>query len=93
MKTFVEKFIKETSLTELDLDYPYYDDTEGEVKNDVLVQESALNYVERGVPSMDIDDVIVALNELKRAGANRVYIADHSGHHGYYFYGMELKEI
>ena len=88
MKTFVEKFIAVESRTDLDLEYPNY---EGEVSNEVMTPHNKLNYVE--VPSMDIDDVINILNELKEKGSNRVYIADHCDHHGYYFYGVELKEI
>jgi len=88
MKTFVEKFIAVESRTELDLEYPNY---EGEVSNEVMTPHNKLEYVE--APSMDIDDVINILNELKKRGSNRIYIADHCDHHGYYFYGVELKEI
>ena len=88
MKTFVEKFIAVESRTELDLEYPNY---ENKINNEVMTLHNKLEYVE--APYMDIDDVINILNELKEKGSNRVYIADHCDHHGYYFYGVQLKEI
>ncbi len=91
MKTFVEKFINRKSKTELDLDYPHYSEEYPEEKNDVMIPYNKLNYVD--APSMDIDDVIKILTELKEMDANRVYIADHADHHGYYFYGVKLMEI
>jgi hypothetical protein len=87
MKTFLEKFIEVKSVTELDLDYPHY---EGEERNEVLIP-SNLSFVE--APSMDIDNVLEIVNSLKESGANRIYIADHCDHHGYYFYGVKLIEI
>jgi hypothetical protein len=88
MKTFVEKIIAVERRTELDLEYPNYD---GEERNDVMIPHNKLNYVE--APSMDIDETIKILTELKNKGSNRVYIADHCDHHGYYFYGVKLVEI
>ena len=88
MKTFVEKFIAVAKNLNLDLKYPNY---ENKINNEVMTLHNKLEYVE--APSMDIDDVINILNELKEKGSNRVYIADHCDHHGYYFYGVELKEI
>lgn len=88
MKTFVEKFIAVESRTELDLDYPNY---EGEERNEVMIPHNKLNFAE--APSMDIDEAIKILTELKEKGANRIYIADHCDHHGYYFYGVQLLEI
>lgn len=91
MKTFVEKFIEEISRTELDLDYPNYDDVKSEERNEVMIPNNKLSFSE--APSIDLDEVISILNNLKEKGANRVYIADHSDHNGYYFYGVQLKEI
>jgi hypothetical protein len=88
MKTFVEKFIAEESRTELDLDHPYYDGEEG---NEVMTPHHKMTWAE--APSINIDEVIVILDNLKKKGANRVRIADHSDHHGYYFYGLKLIEI
>jgi protein-tyrosine phosphatase len=89
MKTFVEKLVAAVERTELDLEYPYYDKLGN--KNEVMVPYSVLNFVE--APSIDLDDAIKILTELKEKGANRVYIADHCDHHGYYFYGVKLLEI
>lgn len=93
MKTFVEKIVAVRDFTELDLDFPHHETDEyGEdIRNDVMIPHSKLDYVE--VPSMDINDVIQTLNDFKKMGANRVYIADHIDHHGYYFYGVKLIEI
>lgn len=88
MKTFVEKFIGKESRTELDLEYPNY---EGDEANEVMIPRNLLDFTE--APSMDIDEAIKILLELKSKGANRIYFADHCDHHGYYFYGVKLMEI
>jgi hypothetical protein len=91
MRTFVEKFIAVESRTELDLDYPNYNGKDDEERNEVMIPYNKLNFAE--APSLDIDEAIKILTELKGKGANRVYIADHCDHHGYYFYGVQLQEI
>ena len=88
MKTFVEKLIDCKTRTELDLEYPHYD---GDDRNEVMIPYNKLSFVE--APSLDIDEAIKIITELKEKGANRVYIADHCDHHGYYFYGVKLVEI
>lgn len=88
MRTFVEKFIATESRTELDLEFTHY---EGDDINEVMIPQHKLNYVD--APSIDIDVVIDILDTLKEKGANRVYIADHIDHHGYYFHGVKLVEI
>lgn len=89
MKTFVEKFIAVESRTELDLEYPNY--YYGEERNEVMIPHNKLKFAE--APSMDIDETIKILIELKEKGADRIYIADHCDHRGYYFYGVQLREI
>ena len=88
MRTYVEKFVAVEARTELDMESPHYD---GDECNEVMIPQHKLHYAE--APSMDIDDVMSLLNELKDKGANRIYIAQHCDHNGYYFYGVELKEI
>jgi hypothetical protein len=88
MKTYVEKFIDKDERTELDLDAPFYN---GDIRNEVMIPYHKLDYTE--APSIEIDEVIKILNDLKTKGADRVYIADHCDHHGYYFYGTKLCEI
>jgi hypothetical protein len=83
-KTFVEKFIGSEVRDELDLEYPYN-------KGDVMTPVSRLDFAE--VQSIDINEVIKICNDLKNKGANRLYIATHSDHQGYYFHGVCLKEI
>jgi len=92
MKKFEETFIKRIDHTELDLDFPFYDNLEDEEGNNVIIPHKKLTYVDY-VPSIDIDVVIKTLNDLKEAGSNRIYIATHEDHHGYYFYGVQLNEI
>jgi len=88
MRKFVEIFIAVESRTELDLDFPNYD---GDERNEIETPYDKLTWSE--APSMDIDETIKILTDLKEKGSNRVYIADHCDHHGYYFYGVELVEI
>lgn len=88
MKTFVEKFIDKIDKTELDIEFPHYD---GDEQNEVMIPYNKLNYVD--TPSIEINAVIGILNSLKEQGADRVYIANHADHHGYYFYGVKLMEI
>ena len=86
MKKFKETLVKKISKTEIDLDSPFYT---GDERNEVEVITDNITYS----PSMDIDEAINILNELKKSGSNRVYIADHEDHHGYYFYGVKLTEL
>ena len=58
-----------------------------------MIPYNKLNYVESSIPSIDIDTVIKTLQNLKESGADRVYIATHCDHNGYYFNGVKLKEI
>ncbi len=90
MRTFVEKFIDKEELTELDCEFPFYDKNT-EDRNEVLIPHSHLSFAQ--CPSVDIDRVITILNNLKEKGANRVYLADHVDHQGYYVYGTKLIEI
>ena len=84
MKRYEEKFIKEISRTEIDLDHPFYENG-GDDRNEVKT-------INLGV-SIEIDEVIGILNDLKNSGADRVYIAEPCDHHGYYFYGVKLNQI
>lgn len=90
MKTFAEKLVDKKAFTELDLEYPFYESGGQDECNEVLTPSSIL-YTES--PSIDIDIVISTLQNMKELGANRVYIADHCDHHGYYFYGVKLSEL
>jgi hypothetical protein len=87
-KTFAERLVETVDKTELDCDFPFYTGENGE-RNEVL--SPSLPFVE--VPSLPIDEVIAVLQQLKDKGANRVYIADHVDHHGYYFYGTKLQQL
>ena len=89
MKNYIEKLITQESRTEIDLEPPFYD---GDERNEIDTVWSELNYVD-GVPSMELDELIGILQNMKRRGADRVYIATHEDHRGYYFYGVNLEEI
>jgi len=91
MKTYVEKYIDVIIKSDLDLEHPFYDKKDPESQNEVMIPYHKINFAE--VPSMDINDVIKYLMTLKDKGADRVYIADHVDHKGYYFYGTKLIEI
>lgn len=85
MKKYVEEYVKKEELTDLDLEYPYYD-KEGNA-NEV----ASLGYsISSTVPSIDIVHVITILEDLKDAGATRVYIREHCDHVGYEFHGVKL---
>lgn len=90
MKYFKETFIKEIHMTELDLDYPFYNEDDDD-RNEVQTPDGQIPFAQ--VPSVDIDELIEELYNLKLEGANRVYIADHVDHHGYHIYGVKLEEI
>ena len=89
MKIYREKFIVQESRTDIDLDPPFYD---GDERNEIDTIWKELKYVD-GVPSMELDELIGILQNMKRRGADRVYIATHEDHRGYYFYGVKLEEI
>jgi hypothetical protein len=88
MKKYEQKLVKEINRTELDLEHPFYENG-GEERNEVETP----NFGFSEVPSISIDEVIDILNNLKNSGADRVCIAEHCDHHGYYFYGIKLTQI
>lgn len=101
MNKYIERLISIHEETELDIAPPYHSDTEVDEDGDPLrlevewcdkLQKSCYSEVE---VSMEIDEVISILERLKAAGAERVLIAEHIDHHGYYFYGtrIELVEV
>ena len=90
MKYYAERFVKEIRKTELDLDFPFYNGKDDQ-RNEVLSPHHLISFAE--APSIEIDEVMNIMTKLKNEGADRVYIADHSDHHGYYFYGVKLNEL
>jgi hypothetical protein len=88
METFAEKFIAEIAMTELDLDWPFYN-SENNLCNEVLTSSK----VQCDVPSISLDNLELLIMKLKAAGAKRVYISTHEDHQGYHFYGVELIKI
>ena len=74
---------------ELDLKYPFYSDNSNEPNE---IDTSEMPDIWSDTVSIDIEDAIKSLQELKKIGANRVYIVAHEDHYGYIFTGVNLKE-
>lgn len=87
MKKFKEILIDEIEISELDLEYPFFNEDENPNNIDF---SSGRDYYE--VVSIDIDRVINLLTEFKDKGANRVYIDTHIDHQAYKFCGVNLVE-
>lgn len=87
MKKFKETLVKEVEIDELDLDFPFYN-AGSDDSNEVDLPDN----IWAEVPSMDIDQAIKSLTELKEMGANRIYFYAHTDHHGYIFTGVKLEE-
>lgn len=89
MKKFKETLVSTIERTELDLEYPFYTSPASDERNDVEEVSDTFS----DVPSLDITEAINILLKLKDDGSNRVRIAEHGDHHGYYFYGVKLEEV
>jgi hypothetical protein len=87
-----ENLVGKFDLTDLDLEYYYSeekDENDDPIRIDIELSDET-HFTE--VPPAKIDDIINGLVELKNKGSEYVYIADHTDHHGYYFYGIKLTE-
>jgi hypothetical protein len=89
MKHFKETVIEEVQTEDLDMEYPWYENSEQEEPNDVDTAEDIWSET----LSMDIRKAIEILQKLEEKGANRVYLYAHSDHHSYIFTGINLEEI
>lgn len=85
---YKEEFVAQIENINLDLKHPYYDLEDN--PNDVEIPRNQLDYA--NVPSIEIKELESIINQLKENGADRVYIASHVNHRGYYFYGVKLKQ-
>lgn len=86
-----EILVDQFELTDLDMDYYYsekLDDNGDQIRINIL--ESDQVKFSQTQPAK-IGEVIEGLTMLKNNGAERVYIAEHTDHHGYYFYGVKLE--
>jgi hypothetical protein len=89
MKKFIEELLIEDCVTELDLEFPFYNNVNGKlIPNEVEIANT--DYAE--APSMDIDKALEIIQKFKDNGCNRIYFESHCDHSGYYFYGINLKE-
>lgn len=89
---YEENLVGQFDLTEIDLEYYYsteLDENGGPIRYEIK-QSREVDYAE--CPPAKIDEVIEGLLELKKKGAERVYIAEHTDHFGYYFYGIKVVE-
>lgn len=105
MKYIYRKFVKDIDLSELDIDNLYKvfgksgknkndDDYYDEISSRELITVTPKNkygYYDESEEIL-IDDAINALQKLKKAGANYAQIVAHVDHHGYEFYGLEMRE-
>lgn len=86
-ETLVDSF----DITDIDLDY-YYSDEKDEDGDDIRINILTSNDVKFSeCPPAKIDELINGLIDLKHKGTERVYIAEHTDHQGYYFYGVKLE--
>jgi len=83
MKTYVEKFIENIETDELDFEEVF--------RNNELLTSSKVQA--QSAISISIEEVEKIINELKKNGANRVYIEYHEDHITYIFSGVQLKEV
>lgn len=90
-RKFKEILKGQREATELDLQYPFYENDEADEPNEIEYSQD-MRY-DSETPSMEIIEVIKIMMNLQAHGADRVYMVPHSDHNGYYFYGVELKEI
>jgi len=93
MKYIYYKIVKEIELSELDFVnqdkilgiHPENDSWEYQ-----LIENKPKYYIE--AEEIEIDSAIKTLEKLKKAGANYTQIVAHVDHHGYEFYGLEMRE-
>lgn len=89
MKIYKEILVASENRTELDSEFPFYEDPEQEERNEVIGVD--LNFG-GDVPSMSIFELRDMLNRFIKKGAQRIYIAEHEDHRGYYFNAVKLEE-
>ena len=93
MKYIYYKIVKEIELSELDFvnqdkilgKHPENDSWEYQ-----LIENRSEYYIES--EEIEIDTAIKTLEKLKKAGANYAQIVAHVDHHGYEFFGLEMRE-
>lgn len=89
---YEENLVDQFEITEIDLEYYYsteLDENDDPIRIEIIPSNDVY-YAE--CPPAKIDEVIEGLLELKKKGAERVYISEHTDHHGYHFYGIKLVE-
>lgn len=89
MKTYKEILVASENRTDLDSEFPFYEDPEQEERNEVI---GIFLNVEGNVPSLSIFELRDMLDRFIEAGAQRIYITEHEGHRGYYFNAIKLEE-
>lgn len=90
MTKFKEKLINVNYHEELDFLHPFYNDETEEFNE---IDDSEMPSIWSDTVSMDIDEAINTLKQLKEEGANRVYIVAHTDHVGYIYTGVKLEEV
>ena len=88
MSKYKEIIVNKAVFTDLDLEFPFYDENDN--RNDV---DTVHAHFSDTTVSMDINLLIKTLHDMKEKGTERVYIAQHSDHFGYYITGIKIEEI
>ena len=95
MKYIYRKFVKDIDLSELDFinqDEILGNNPDGHDYDLITVKpEGREGYYDES-EEINIDTAIEALQELKKAGATHAQILAHVDHHGYEFYGLEMRK-
>lgn len=91
MRKKIEKVIHSESRIDLDVRPPYYDDHRQE-GGKVELAWKQMPFADVAY-SLEISDLTNLLVQAKELGADRVVIAPHVDHIGYYFYFTKVKEV
>lgn len=86
---YKEVFIYEESITDLDGQFPFYNPGSDEPNGVMMLNDLRFD---DDVPAVSITDLRNILTKLEEKGAERVYIATHCDHRGYYFTGIKIVE-
>jgi hypothetical protein len=95
MKYIYRKFVKDLDLSELDFenqDAVLGHNRDGHEYNVITEKAEGCDGYHDEQEEIEIDFAIKNLQELKKAGANYAQIMAHVDHHGYEFYGLEMRE-
>lgn len=94
MKYIKKSYLKEIEVSELDLenvDNILGVNEDGHNYNYITNIDYNKHYWAGETQEIEIDKLIETVTKLKKSGANYVEILHHGDHHGYVFYGIEMR--